>query len=285
MRRLSTIIILLALVAGVRAQTTCDSAVVLRPIASMFMAEVGHASLLDSYLTPVTYGGINVGLSFTATRATGFAPERWVRQWGFGADFSNVENQVGNNDMQSLMAEAQWSMMRRWRDVWQPGLQLMVGGMARLRGGVIYNAANSNNVVSVKAHVALGLTGMAVYHTRLWRLPVTLAYQPTLPVAGVFFSPDYDESYYEMYLGNHGGLAHFGWWGNRFDMTNLVAADLHLGGTILRLGYRNRFERSWVSNLNTHITTHTLVVGLGGDFLSVPRKTVTTPARIISSIY
>lgn len=264
---------------------TDDTEQVIRPVASVFMADVGHASILDSYLTPITYSGINLGLSYSATQATGFAPEHWVRQLSFAADYSSVDNSVGNNDMQALSVEAQWSIMRRWKDIWKPQLQLMVGGMTRLRGGGIYNAANSNNVVSVKAHWCVGAVGLVVYNTHIGRLPLTLSYQATLPVAGVFFSPEYDESYYEMYLGNHSGLAHFGWWRNRFDMTNLLVADMHFGSTFLRLGYRNRIERSWVSNLNTHITTHSLVIGIGGDFLSMPRKGLSPQSKTISSMY
>ena len=285
MNRLIAIVILALLAISVSAQDESDSAVIARPVASMFMADVGHASVLDSYLTPITYGGIHTALTYAATQATGFSPDRWVRQLEVGVEFAGVNNPVGNNDMQMLMAHAQWGIMHRWRGVFTPGLQLMLGGMTRLHGGVIYNSGNSNNVVSAKAHFSVGAMGMAVYNTHIGRLPITLAYQASLPVVGVFFSPDYDESFYEMYLGNHHGLAHMGWWGNRFDMTNLVTADLHLGNTIVRVGYRNRIERSWVNHLNTHITTHALVLGVGGEFLSISRRGVKPQAKIISSMY
>lgn len=251
----------------------------------MFMLDVGHASVLDTYLTPITYSGSSVALQYAATQSAGFAPETWVRRLSVGVDYAHVENVVGNNTLHALMMQGQWGMMRRFNHVWHPGLQLMAGGMVQMRGGVIYNSANSNNVVSVKARLSLGLTGMAVYNTRLRRLPVTLAYQASLPLIGVFFSPDYDESYYEMYLGNHSGLAHPGWWGNRFDVTNAVTADFHLGSTILRVGYRNSVERSHVRNLTTHITTHALILGVGGDVLSLSRKGLNPNAKIISSMY
>lgn len=284
MKRLFVILLIMVQALAMQAQAT-DSVPVLRPVASMFMAGVGSARVLDTYLTPITYSGTSVSLAYAATQATGFAPEKWVRQLAVGIDYGRVKNPVGNNAMHTLMLEGQWGIMHRWNGVWHRGLQLMLGGMTQLRGGVIYNASNSNNVVSVKARWSLGLMGMAVYNTRLGRLPMTVAWQASLPVAGVFFSPDYDESYYEMYLGNHSGLAHMGWWGNRFDMTNLVTADMHFGNTVVRLGYRNRVERSWVRNLNTRITTHELVLGVGGDVLSISRKGLDNKAKIISSMY
>jgi hypothetical protein len=134
--------------------------------------------------------------------------------------------------------------------------------MAQLRAGIVYDEVNSNNPVTVRAHANLGAAGMAWLDTRMWRLPVTLRYQMQLPVMGVFFAPEYDESYYEIYLGNHKNLAHLGWWGNRLDITNYLGADLHLGKTILRLGYRNRLEHWTVNNLHVHDFSHSLVLGI-----------------------
>ena len=100
-------------------------------------------------------------------------------------------------------------------------------------------------------------------------MPITLLYRAEMPFLGCFFSMEYDESYYEIYKGNRKKLVNFGWWGNRFDMVNLVAADLKLGKTVMRIGYRGRIETSWVNNLNTQIFTHSLVIGFGGNWLNV----------------
>ena len=83
-----------------------------------------------------------------------------------------------------------------------------------------------------------------------------------MPALGAFFAPEYDESYYEIYLGNHRNLAHLGWWGNRFDMANYLGADFHLGKTVLRLGYRARLEHWSVNHLKVHDVTHSLVLGI-----------------------
>ncbi len=81
-------------------------------------------------------------------------------------------------------------------------------------------------------------TGYVCWSGSLGRLPLSLRYQPVLPVVGAFFAPDYGELYYEIYLGNHSGLAHCGWWGNYFALENLLTADLRLGSTTLRIGYK-----------------------------------------------
>lgn len=246
-----------------------DSAKVVRPTLSMWTADVGYASIHDSYLTPITYDGLDIALGFEALRAARFAPDRWLWQLQVGADYNYTENHAGNNELHKLLGDISFNMQRRWRDVFTPRLDLSVGPMTQVRAGIIYNPANSNNTVSVRAHANLGVTGMASWRTRLGRMPITLRYQAQLPVVGVFFAPEYDESYYEIYLGNRRNLAHVGWWGNRLDMTNYLGADLHLGTTILRIGYRSRIEHWSVNNIKVHDVSHALVLGIGANLTAV----------------
>ena len=150
---------------------------------------------------------------------------------------------------------------------------------------MLYNALNSNNVVSARASWNVGVTAQAVYNFSIKRVPVTVRYQATIPVAGVFYSPDYDESYYEMYVGNHSGLAHFGWWGNRFDMTNLLTVDVRLGSTIVRLGYRNTIARTSINHITTRSYRNAVVIGVGAEFLTAGYRKPPRAAATIPSIY
>ena len=227
----------------------------------MFMVDVGYASIHDTYLTPITYDGLDLAMGYEAMR--GMRADKWLWQLQVGADYNYVENPAANNNLHKLLGDLSFDMQRCWLDVFTPRLNLSVGPMALVRAGIVYNPVNSNNTVSVRAHAGVGVTGMASWRTRLGRMPVTLRYQLQLPALGVFFAPQYDESYYEIYLGNHKNLAHVAWWGNRLDMTNYLGADLHLGKTTLRVGYRSRLEHWNVNNLHVHDFTHSLVLGIG----------------------
>ena len=268
------------------AQTMQDGVDVERPAASFFMVDLGPASILDTYLSPVENEGVGLRLEYERKQAMRFDPERWIMQMNVGADYASVNNPAGNHVAHSLHADFKWGMMRRWRDVLTPGLGVYVGPSAQFRGGAVYKPTNSNNVVSVRLHCAVNVTAMVSYDLNVKELPITFSYQATLPVMGVFFSPEFGETYYEIYLGNTSGLAHFGWWGNRFDMVNQLSADLHLGRTVLRLGYRNSVERTFVNNLKTRSVMHSAVLGVGGEWLSVGKKaTEVNKAKIISSMY
>lgn len=229
---------------------------------SMFTVDAGYASVHDSYLTPITYGGTDLALGYEAMRSMKRYSDKWLWQLQVGADYNYVENDAKNNQLHKLMGDITFDMQRQWRGAIAQRVNLSVGPMTQLRAGIIYDEVNSNNPVSVRAHWNVGVTGMATFDTRMWRIPVTLRYQAQLPALGVFFAPEYDESYYEIYLGNRKNLAHLGWWGNRFDMTNYVGADLHLGKTTLRVGYRARLEHWNVNYLKVHDVSHSLVLGI-----------------------
>lgn len=227
---------------------------------TVLMVDAGYAAVHDSYLTPITYDGLDLGLSIEATRP--LRQGRWLWQLGVGADYNYVENPAQNNDLHKLMGDIAYSMQRCWRGVATPKLNLAAGPMAQVRAGIVYDAVNSNNPVTVRALANLGAAAMAWFNTRLGRKPVTLRYQLQVPVMGVFFAPEYDESYYEIYLGNHRNLAHLGWWGNRLDMTHYLGADFKMGKRQLRLGYRARLEHWTVNHLHVHDVSHSLVLGL-----------------------
>ena len=261
-----------------------EEAEVLRPVAKAYTIDYGYASTLDTYLSEIRYEGYNVRLGYERMQAMKCNAESWVSQLDVNAQYANTKNPSGNHVMHTVMVGGRWGMMHRWRVL--PKLQVMAGGSTQIGGGALYAPANSNNVVTVKVNWSVDATAMALYNCKVGKLPMTLRYQAVLPVAGVMYSLDYGESYYEMYVGNHSGLVHFASWHNRFAMTNYISADMHLGETSVRVGYRNLIESTYVNKLNTQIYNHSLVVGLSGEWLSVrPGTKVSEKARIISVMY
>lgn len=266
-----------------RAEEPADS-VVLRPVMSSYTIEAGTAHLADTYISPIKYSGWHVGLRYTRMQAMKFSPERWVMQLSAGLMTDRTENIVGNATMWYWGADFSWAAMRRWR--FTHGLSAGIGGNAMLDLGCLYSARNGNNPASAKAAVTVGATGYVAWNGRIGRLPVTLRYQPTLPVAGVFFSPDYGELYYEIYLGNHSGLVHPAWWGNYFKLDNLITADLHFGNTSLRIGYSGVIHTTCVNDITSRRFSHAAVIGVSGDWLSVnPSRRLPSKSSIISTRY
>lgn len=256
----------------------------LRPVTAAYMLQLGSSSVADSYLSPETYRGWNAALAYERMQAMKFDPDNWVMQLNTRVGLDRGRNRADNCTTWRIDGAVDWGMMHRWRVT--PQLTLAAGGSTGVDLGCIYNPRNGNNPASAKAAWTVNATGYAAFNLNIGRLPVTLRYQPTLPMLGLFFSPEYDELYYEIYLGNHDGLVHFAWPGNRFAMTNLVTADLHFGSTSLRIGYRGYTFSSKANNLVTNIFTHSFVIGISGEWLSLSRRhNLNRNARIVSALY
>lgn len=282
MKRLILLSVTLLAVICSRAQS--DSVPPLRPVTAAYMLQAGSSSVADSYLSPLTYRGWSAAFAYERMQAMKFDPDNWVMRLDARIELDRGRNYARNATSWRIDALFSWGMMHRWRLT--PALTLAAGASTAINGGCIYNPRNSNNPASAKLAWTVGATGYAAYNLRIGRLPLTLRYQPDLPLAGLFFSPEYDELYYEIYLGNHDGLVHFAWPGNRFAMTHLLTADLHFGATSLRLGYRALTFSSKANNLVTNIYTHAFIIGISGEWLSLSqRHSLSRDARIISALY
>lgn len=256
----------------------------LRPVTAAYMFEAGGSHLADTYLTPLEYDGWNATFRYERMQTMKFNPERWVMRLAAGVGLDRAENPARNATMWYLGCDFSWGMMHRWKLPY--GLTVAGGGSTGIELGCLYNSRNGNNPASAKAAWTVNATGYVSWNLRLWKLPVTFRYQPTIPVTGVFFSPDYGELYYEIYLGNRSGLVHAAWWGNYFVMENLFTADLHFGNTSLRLGYRGRIYSTHVNDITTRMITNNFVLGVSGEWISVsPRKGIDSRAKIISALY
>lgn len=278
MKRFLIVILLIGIITAAGAQDKP-----LRPVTSAYTLEIGTSHLADSYLTPLHYNGVNYALGYERFQAMRFDPERWIMQLSGTLSLDRDKNRAGNATMWNLDLSLGWSMLRRWNIL--PGFTLAAGGRTAIDGGALYLSRNGNNPVSAKASWIIGATGMATYSIKLGRIPVVLRYQPELPVIGAFFSPDYGELYYEIYLGDHSNLAHCAWWGNRFVFDQTLTADFRFGATALRIGYRGHILNSEVNNIVTREYSHSFVIGISGEWLGISPGGVSREAKIISAYY
>lgn len=261
-----------------------DGTEILRPVNSSWMLDAGSSHLADTYLSPLKYTGWNGSLEYERLQAMKFSPRLWRQQLHVGIELSNAENRARNGSMLYGNLYARWGMMRVWQ---LPGrLSVAAGGSAGGNIGGIYARRNGNNPAAVKADLTANFTGWLTWRLDVGRMPVLFRWQTTLPLTGVFFSPDYDELYYEIYLGNHSGLVHWAWPGNFFRWDNLVTADLDFATTRLRVGFRSRILSTEVSNITTRIFSYSFVLGVTGDWFSVsPRRGITDSTADIIYAY
>lgn len=258
---------------------------IIRPVISVYSLEVGSGHITDTYLSPLHYSGKGFALNYERLQAMKFDPERWTMRLNGRLGFEYTENTVRNASIWDLDIEFRWGMMRRFKldKGWEAG----IGGSTNINGGLFYNGRNSNNPVAAQAAWNINLSAQTVWHTSLLRKDVTFRYLVESPLTGIFFCPEYDELYYEIWLGNHSGLVHGAWPGNYFRLDNLLTADIRLGSTILRLGYNCRILSSKANEIVTRRITHTAVIGIASEWISLSAKGTKDldKARVISALY
>lgn len=250
-----------------------------RPVSSAWTAEAGTSHLADTYLSPVKYSGLHFGLGYgrlqTMKRPT------LVQGWNVSLGFDRALNPAGNAAMLGLDLEGGWRIMRRWR--LPHGFSAAVGGYAGVRAGVLYLSRNGNNPAQAHASATIGPEGYVQWSGRLGRLPLSVRWQASTPIAGAFFCPDYGELYYEIALGNRENLAHFAWPGNFRRLNSLLSVDLHLGKSTLRLGYGLEAMSTRANHITSRRITHSAVIGVVCDFITInPQK---HDAQIVTANY
>lgn len=260
------------------ATATCTSSgeEPLRPVASAWTAEVGTSHLADTYLSPVKYSGLHFGLAYGRMQA--MKRTTLAQGWNVSLGFDRALNPAGNAAMLCLDLEGGWRLMRRWRLPY--GFSAGIGGYVGVRAGVLYLSRNGNNPAQALASATVGPEGYAQWSGRLGRLPLSVRWQASVPLAGAFFCPDYGELYYEIALGNRRNLAHFAWPANYRRLKSLLSVDLHLGKSTLRLGYGLEAMSTHANHITSRRITHSAVIGVVCDFITInsqkhDRQTVT----------
>lgn len=277
-RKLLCLLLIAFMALGVNAEERVE-----RPVTQVYMLETGGKSVLDTYLSPLRYHGVNVALAGRWSKALPWMDNTWVMRFDSRFGLSRTLNPAKTAQMLGFDAGFAWGT--GWTVRFPAGIRIMAGASAGINAGAFYLPRNSNNPVSVKADAGISLTASAAYPFRIGKLPVLVSDEVSLPTLSVFFSPQYGETYYEIYLGNRSGLAHCGWWGNRFSVDNLLSFDFDIGPSALRLGYRYSLGTSWICHINTQVHTHSFVVGWIPHGIGLRRARPSTDALIINSLY
>lgn len=231
-----------------------------RPIRSTYTLEAGAAKNISTYLSPLYYKGQKYALSGSWEKIFNHWGNRWDMRFEAEMSFCNTHNPANTAQMIGLTAQFNWGLLRRFHidNQWK----LWAGATAGIYGGALYLTRNGNNPVTALASGALNLEGAANFQFRIRRLPVSVTNRISIPTLSLFFSPEFGETYYEIWLGNHHGLAHCGWWGNAFGIDNLLTLNLNFGRRTLLLGYRYAFRTFHANHLNTNLLSNSAVIGI-----------------------
>lgn len=241
-----------------------------RPVMQEYAIGIGSSEALSTYLSPLRYSGKCFSLSGNWDKSSQWSPENLVMNFNSIVNYREMHNPQYTAQMLGIDAGFSWGLA--WRKRLPASLQVTAGGAVRINGGALYLTRNGNNPVTVLASAGIDAAASISWHGKIKRLPVLVSNRLTLPTLGTFFCPEYGETYYEIWLGNHAGLFHCGWWGNNFGIDNLLSVKLDFGRTAMEVGYRYSRQSYWANHISTAIDTHQFVIGVIPHGLGLKRN-------------
>lgn len=278
-RKLITLFIALGTVFSLYAQE--DSLRATRYVMRSTMAGVGHSNVFETYLSPLEYSGTEVRFMHESMRMTRMLRGNVSGQSLFQINASYNKNISQTAEMYAGLVNWSYALHYQFR-MNDDKLKILVGPMLDLNGGVVYNRRNSNNPAQAKAYGGLGASGMVIYKFHIARYPLTVRYQANLPLLGVMFSPEYGESYYEIFsLGNGGRNVLFTSLHNNPSLRQMVTLDFPIRNVVMRVGYVCDIQQAKVNNLKSHTYSHDFMIGFVRNlYLLRGKKRISMPLKV-----
>ena len=223
---------------------------------------VGGADVLDTYLSSVKYKGVEFGFMSEVRRDSKKHNQLTYALTHEGV-FGYLHNGVGNAHEYVGHYDFSYAVMRRW-NMLDKRLALYVGPMVDAMLGFNYNTRNSsNNPAQGYFSAALGLQGAVTYGVRLFGKDVKLGYELRMPFVGLMFSPNYGQSYYEIF--NRGDYDHniVFYSLSPCQLRQQFTADIAVTPDVsLRLGYLCDIRQAKPNNLKQHHYYNAAIVGI-----------------------
>jgi hypothetical protein len=225
----------------------------------------GSAYVYDDYLSPLSHDGLSLLFS-----SGNMKPLKWDMPSNVSVNFNNAKwfsqssfylnalfsQSTGNSTIAHGNIDLRFSILRQFLS--KQDWSLSAGGFTSLNGGGRYCLQNGNNPGSIDAFAEMGASVFTDYDFLLLNKNMKLTYQGSFSLIGAGFSPEYAESYYEIfYLGNTKNTAQFAHPFNYQHWRQQLSLDIPLTHrkSSLRLSYWNEGRISLFNDIRTRIYT------------------------------
>ena len=236
-------------------------------VENSMMVAVGTTDILDTYLSQEKYKGTEVRLISHTIRSRSSSPwSTLVIHQGYAAF---ADNRSGNGGEIEGMYNLQYGYLYNL-ELCQGKLHVAAGATADALIGFVYNTHGGNNPAQARLQLNITPTARAVYSFTISSIPMKASYEAGIPLVGMMFSPNYGQSYYEIF--NRGDYDH------NIVPTTFVCSpslrqsltlDFTLLRTTFRVGYLGDIQQARVNNLKSHIYTHALTIGVVKRFKTI----------------
>ena len=236
------------------------------------MIGVGPSRILDTYISQEKYSG--AGITYLYIRAGKKPNKRWQNNIEHEVDLSKTRDRSHTTSMLEGNYNLYWgrvasliggaSISSRTSRSSISRFHLQAGLAANVNLGFLYDMSTSNNPAQARFALNLMPVGIATYGFDIKQQHFSLRYELNLPLVGLMFSPNYGQSYYEIF--SRGNYDH-----NIVPTTFVSAPNFRQLLTLdwqvsekwaVRVGYLGNYQQAAVNNLKSHIYTHRFVIGI-----------------------
>lgn len=229
------------------------------------MIGVGGTDILDTYISPEKYRGTELRYISHTTR---------MREWGTRVSrqivhqgyLSRSENRSGDGTEIAGMYCFSYGAHYNW-NIAGGCINLKAGATLNADAGFLYNTRNGNNPAQARLAVSVAPSAAVTWRFEALKKRMALRYEVGAPLIGLMFSPNYGQSYYEIF--NRGDYDH-----NIVPTTivstpslrQMLTLDIPLGRTALRVGWLGDWQQAEVNDIKYHNYSNMLVLGIVRSF-------------------
>lgn len=233
------------------------SGIVYAPTEKTNLFGVGYSSLIDTYLSPEHYNGVE--LRYIGERTKNISAT-FSHTWTTLGFVSSTSPRSENTNDLTAMVEVGFGMHYHFRP--SECLDIAVGGQADVFLGGIYNTRNGNNPTQVHTGLDIAPSVRTKYGFRLWKKEFQLNHVVSAPLLGLQFSPAYGQSYYEIFSrGNYDHNICFSSPLNAASLSNRLTLDIPIKRGAIRIGYLGDFRQAKLNDIKFHNFTHGFIIG------------------------
>ena len=226
------------------------------------MLGFGPTRILDTYISQEKFSG--AGFTYLYIYEGRKPEKRWQNTIEHELDLSKSRDRGDNTSMLEGNYNLYWS---RLASLVKPSsstdFHLQAGFTANANLGFLYDMTTSNNPAQARLALNIMPSAVATYGFPIKQQHFSLRYELNLPLVGIMFSPNYGQSYYEIFTqGNYDR--------NIVPTTFVSAPTFRQTLTLdwllsekwaLRIGYLGNYQQADINHLKQHIYTHRVLLG------------------------